>query len=235
MGNIFCSKNADSEVSQSLTSNPSTSSASEGQRWRVGLGAGCYWGTEKFISHIFPARSGLPMGAILPGGQVGFMGPKNSPSNPSYKDVCTGKTGHVEVYDFEFTGGAPYFEAIIRFFFMFHDPTTANRQGGDTGTQYASVVYCYNDEEVEIVNKVKADVQALLNAKLLKGAYSSVRVTTDVRKVSDSSPFFAAHAEHQDYLTANPNGYCNHGFKFKEWPALPSEKEEDSPSSASAP
>jgi peptide-methionine (S)-S-oxide reductase len=92
--------------------------------------------------------------------------------------------------------------------------------------------YCYNQEEVEIVNKVKGDLQALLNAKLLKGAYSSVRVTTDVRKASDCSPFFAAHAEHQDYLTANPSGYCNHGFKFKEWPALPSENEKDSPSSA---
>jgi peptide-methionine (S)-S-oxide reductase len=78
---------------------------------------------------------------------------------------------------------------------------------------------------VAIVNKVKSELQAILNAKLLKGAFGSFRVTTDVRKVSDCSPFFAAHAEHQDYLTQNPSGYCNHGFKFKEWPAVPSSQD----------
>lgn len=186
-----------------------------GNVWKVGLGAGCYWGTEKFISHQFPKRKNLPEGKIV-NGEVGFMGPKNVPANPSYKEVCTGKTGHVEVYHVEFEGGAAYFEEMIKYFFMFHDPTTKDRQGGDTGTQYASVIYCYNKEQMEIANKVKQEVQTFLNEGHLKKAYASVRVSTAIRFVE--SPFFAAHKEHQDYLTENPQGYCNHGMKFKVWP-----------------
>jgi peptide-methionine (S)-S-oxide reductase len=145
------------------------------------------------------------------------MGPKDAPKNPSYKDVCTGKTGHVEVYDVEFTGGAEYFEAMIKFLFMFHDPTTLNRQGNDQGSQYASVIYCYNKEEYDIATKVKEEVQQFVNKKLIKG-YSSFRVSTDIRMVE--APFFEAHKEHQKYLEMNPTGYCNHGFKFKEWPVF---------------
>lgn len=178
-------------------------------------------GTEKFIGHVFPQRSDNPLGRIVSGsGKVGFKGPSSAPANPTYEDVCTGRTGHVEVYDFEFTGGADYFEAILKFFFMIHDPTTLNRQGNDKGTQYASVVYCYNQEEFKIATRIKEEVQQLLNTKALPSqAYSSVRVSTDIRLAQDASPFFAAHKEHQDYLAKNPNGYCNHGFKFKSWPS----------------
>ena len=185
--------------------------------WRVSLGAGCYWGTEKFIKDVFPKRSENPEGSIITG-KVGFMGPKSAPANPSYKDVCTGKTNHVEVYDVTFTGGAAYFEAMIKFFFMFHDPTTMNRQGNDSGTQYASVIYCYNQEQFEIATRVKEELQNLINKKMLKSAYSSFRVTTSIRMVE--APFFEAHAEHQAYLQNNPSGYCNHGFKFRTWPDL---------------
>ena len=67
------------------------------------------------------------------------MGPQGSKADPSYQEVCSGNTGHVEVYDFQFSGGDEMFEQLVRFFFRFHDPTTLNAQQNDTGTQYASV------------------------------------------------------------------------------------------------
>jgi len=93
----------------------------------------------------------------------------------------------------------------------------ALRAGNDKGTQYASVIYCYNEEQFAVATRVKEQVQSLINSKDIN-AYSSVRVTTDVRHTKDASPFFPAHKEHQDYLTKNPTGYCNHGFKIKTWP-----------------
>lgn len=88
------------------------------------FGAGCYWGTEKYFKIEF-GKKRFP-GSIV-SGQVGFMGPKSSPSNPSYEDVCTGVTGHVEVYHFEFKGGEEMYENLVKFFFQFHDPTTLNK------------------------------------------------------------------------------------------------------------
>jgi len=254
MGNLFCfSSEENINTSSSVNPNSEQQDAPSGDVWRVGFGAGCYWGTEKFIGNVFPQRSDNPKGSIIKGsGKVGFMGPKVAKSNPSYEEVCTGRTGHVEVYDLSFTGGAAYFEAMVKFFFMIHDPTTKDRQGNDRGTQYASVVYCYNQEQFDIATRVKEQVQALMNSKHIN-AYSSVRVSTDIRHTKDASPFFEvrvcvcvcvcvpcvflvritphpplplllplrrhqAHKEHQDYLTANPSGYCNHGLKFKTWP-----------------
>jgi len=183
---------------------------------KVGLAAGCYWGTEKFMSKSFPKQPNLPEGKIL-SGAVGFMGPVESPENPSYEDVCTGKTGHVEVYHLEYVGGNEFFEAIIRYFFSFHDPTTLNRQGNDSGTQYASVVYCYNQQQVDVVNRVKSELQSLINSGAGKKLYQSVRVSTDVRLVG--SPFYPAHEAHQDYLSKNPTGYCNHSPRIIPWGA----------------
>jgi methionine-S-sulfoxide reductase len=86
------------------------------------FGAGCYWGTEKFLKSSYnPAwRSVLE-------GEVGFMGPSTAKENPSYKEVCSGSTGHVEVFQMTFDGGDSTFEEICRFFFQFHDPTTEDR------------------------------------------------------------------------------------------------------------
>lgn len=198
----------------------STKSSSEKNETQFcALGAGCYWGTEKFIARTFPKQSDLPAGKII-SGQVGFMGPKSAPANPSYEDVCSGQTGHVEVYKFEFSGGEEFYEAVIRYFFTFHDPTTSNRQGNDTGTQYASVIFCYNQAQFDIATRIKNSVQVLLNSGALKGAYQSVRVTTDIRMTDNSSPFYPAHTEHQDYLSKNVNGYCNHKIRIDKWPIV---------------
>ncbi len=105
-----------------------------------------------FIRYNFQ-RKFPKLGKIIKG-EVGFMGPPDAPTNPTYREVCSGATGHVEVYNFQFTGGAPYYEELVKFFFQFHDPTTLNRQGNDRGTQYASVIYCENAEQLEIANRV---------------------------------------------------------------------------------
>lgn len=76
------------------------------------------------------------------------MGPTTSVANPSYRAVCSGTTGHVEVYDCVFDGNEETYEKLVRHFFMFHDPTTLNKQGNDAGTQYASVLYCYDQKQV---------------------------------------------------------------------------------------
>jgi peptide-methionine (S)-S-oxide reductase len=178
---------------------------------RACFGAGCYWGTEKYFYHDFGKRENN--GKII-SGQVGFMGPESAPENPSYKDVCSGSTGHVEVYDLEFEGGAEYYEAIVRFFFQFHDPTTFNKQGNDKGTQYASVIYCYDKKQFDIAQKVRSELQALIDEKRVT-SFTEKKVNTDIRM---KTIFYPAHAEHQDYLANNPNGYCNHRIRFAEWP-----------------
>lgn len=184
-----------------------------GATQRAGFGAGCYWGTEKYFRYNFQKK--YPKLGKITQGAVGFMGPESAPANPTYREVCSGETGHVEVYDFEFQGGAEYYERLVKFFFQFHDPTTANRQGNDRGTQYASVIYCYNDEQFEIATRVKKELQHLLKTNKLGKVYQGTTVTTAILK---STTFYSAHEEHQDYLTINPNGYCNHRMRFSEWP-----------------
>jgi peptide-methionine (S)-S-oxide reductase len=99
--------------------------------------------------------------------------------NPSYRQVCSGQTGHVEVYEVELAdpenvGRAAVYEDLIRYFFQFHDPTTLNRQGNDAGTQYASVIFVYDEEQRRIANKVKDELSELVNKGAIK--YSGVDV-----------------------------------------------------------
>jgi peptide-methionine (S)-S-oxide reductase len=180
---------------------------------RACFGAGCYWGTEKYFRHDFAKKN---KNGSISDCAVGFMGPASAPANPSYQDVCSGRTGHVEVFEFSFTGGAEYYEALVRFFFQFHDPTTQDRQGNDKGTQYASAIFCYDQTQFEIATRVKNELQAILHKHKLN-CFNGPTVSTDIRM---KSTFYPAHQEHQDYLAKNPNGYCNHRIRFTEWPAL---------------
>jgi methionine-S-sulfoxide reductase len=91
---------------------------------RACFGAGCYWGTQKFFEKFIKTVNN----AKLVSGAVGFMGPEGAKANPTYREVCSGTTGHVEVYDLEFEGDAEVYEQLVRYFFQFHDPTTSNRQ-----------------------------------------------------------------------------------------------------------
>ena len=172
---------------------------------------GCYWGTEKFVVKDFQKQ--FP--GSIKDAKVGFMSPdKDAMENPSYRQVCSGETGHVEVLWVELEDPATTFEPLIRFFFQFHDPTTLNAQGNDVGTQYASAIFCGDDEQKRIAEKVKNELQSLIDAGKVK--YRMNKVETGI---FDTNPFYPAHEEHQDYLTKNPLGYCNHAYRFKEWPS----------------
>ena len=179
---------------------------------RVSLGAGCYWGTEKFIKKDFAQE-------IVPGsvewGKVGFMNPDaKAKPDPTYRDVCSGSTGYVEVYDCKLTPKASNeadFEKLLKHFFSFHDPTTLNAQGNDRGTQYASVIFCYDDKQKEIAEKVKAEVQSLIDSKTIT-SYQGPKVTT---AIVPATTFYEAQSDHQEYLDVNPWGYCNHAYRFK--------------------
>jgi peptide-methionine (S)-S-oxide reductase len=176
------------------------------------LGAGCYWGTEKFIVKDFQKQ--FP--GSIKDAKVGFMSPdKDAMKNPSYRQVCSGSSGHVEVLTVELNN-PELFEELIRFFFTFHDPTTLNRQGNDAGTQYASVIFCSDAEQTKIATKVKDELQQLVGG----GKITSYTDGTIHTGIVDYTEFYPAHDEHQEYLAKNPSGYCNHRYRFKGWPEL---------------
>jgi peptide-methionine (S)-S-oxide reductase len=180
---------------------------------KLALGAGCYWGTEKFVVKDFQKR--FP--DSIKDAKVGFMAPDpKAMENPSYRQVCSGSTGHVEVLYVELKEPVESnFEHLMRFFYQFHDPTTKDRQGNDAGSQYASAVFCDDDKQKEIALKVKGELQELVNKGKVK--YSKSEVVTNIVGMN---PFYPAEAEHQEYLDKNPSGYCNHRIVFKEWPEL---------------
>jgi peptide-methionine (S)-S-oxide reductase len=179
---------------------------------KIALGAGCYWGTEKFIVKDFQKTHPNSIQSAA----VGFMAPDpKAMKNPTYRQVCSGSTGHVEVLDVTLSNPQQDLEALLRFFYQFHDPTTMNRQGNDAGTQYASVVFVHDDEQERIAKKVTADLQKLVDAGQVK--YAGKEIKTQIVKANE---FYPAHEEHQAYLEKNPGGYCNHYYRFKQWPEL---------------
>merc|ERR1711915_371431 len=168
---------------------------------------------KKNFQEIFP-------NSIL-SAKVGFMSPEpNAIQNPTYHQVCSGITGHIEVCDIELKHPEKHFEELVRFFFQFHDPTTKNRQGNDAGTQYASYIFCSDEEQMIIAKRVISELQSAINHKLVT-SYNNNKVTTCVAK---RNAFYEAHEEHQEYLMKNPYGYCNHRMRFKTWPDHTSSK-----------
>jgi peptide-methionine (S)-S-oxide reductase len=180
----------------------------------LAVGCGCYWGTEKYIVKDFQKK--FP--GCISDAKVGFMNPDiNGKKNPSYREVCSGSTGHVEVLNIQLINPTPeLFEELCKFVYMFHDPTTLNRQGNDVGTQYASVFFCSDVKQKEIATKVKAELQHAID----KGAVTSYLGKKVETGIVDYTVFYPAHEEHQEYLMKNPNGYCNHRYRFKTWPKL---------------
>uniref|UniRef100_A0A7S4AVM6 peptide-methionine (S)-S-oxide reductase n=1 Tax=Pseudo-nitzschia australis TaxID=44445 RepID=A0A7S4AVM6_9STRA len=181
----------------------------------LALGAGCYWGTEKYIVKDFQK---LHPGCIAKA-RVGFMNPDpNGMEDPSYRQVCSGSTGHVEVLNIELSKDAAatpeLFEELMKFFYTFHDPTTLHRQGNDRGTQYGSAVFVTSGDQREIAERVKKELQSHLDHETVTG-YQGKTVET---AIVDYTTFYEAHKEHQEYLDKNPRGYCNHRYRFQSWP-----------------
>jgi peptide-methionine (S)-S-oxide reductase len=137
--------------------------------------------------------------------KVGFMSPDpNAMANPSYRQVCSGETGHVEVLMIELadptttssststtcTSTEELVEALLRFFFQFHDPTTKDRQGNDAGTQYASAIFCADEAQKKIAQSVKEELQQLIdNGKISSSAYARKTVET---YIADLQIFYPA-------------------------------------------
>ena len=151
---------------------------------------GCYWGVER----IFWQIPGVWVTAV---GNEGGITP-----NPTYEEVCTGKTGHAETVRVVFDPTQVTYEELLKTFWENHDPTQGMRQGGDIGTQYRSAIFTHNEAQAGLAAASKAAFEAALKAKGF-GA-----VTTVVEPAGD---FYFAEGYHQQYLAKNPEGYCGIG------------------------
>ncbi len=150
------------------------------------LGGGCFWCTEAVFQEI---RGVEKVVSGYAGGSV--------PGRPTYREVCSGLTGHAEVVQITFDANQINYETILTIFMTTHDPTTLNRQGADVGTQYRSVIYYSNEEQKNIA-------ESLLKAM---SSYFSKPIVTEI---SPLPIFFAAEAEHQNYYRNNSSqGYCS--------------------------
>ena len=154
------------------------------------LAMGCFWGAERKFYEL----PGVLATAV--GYQGGFT------PNPTYQEVCTGKTGHAEVVKVVFDPSVVAYDAILQCFYENHDPTQGHRQGGDVGTQYRSAIYYASDAQQATATVVTRTFDATLRA----AGYGPI--TTEV---AAAGPFYMAEEYHQQYLTANPNGYCGMG------------------------
>jgi len=151
------------------------------------LAGGCFWGMEEIIRK-------LP-GVIET--KVGYSG--GTVANPSYEQICSGRTGHAEAIQVVFDPAKLSYEQLLGYFFRMHDPTTRNQQHNDIGTQYRSAIFYTSDEQKQTAERVKAQVD--------KSGKFKRPVVTEITKASE---FYSAEDYHQKYLVKNPGGYTCH-------------------------
>ncbi|MDY7536705.1 peptide-methionine (S)-S-oxide reductase MsrA [Undibacterium sp. RTI2.1] len=160
-----------------LYSSPATSVAT--------LGGGCFWCTEAVFQQI---RGVLKV-------ESGYSGGANP--NPTYEQICTGRTGHAEVVRLSFDPAVISYRELLEIFFTIHDPTTLNRQGNDAGTQYRSVIYFHDDEQKVIAQDVIKGMKAVWDDPI-------------VTELTAAPTFYLAEAYHQNYFKQHPEqGYCS--------------------------
>jgi peptide-methionine (S)-S-oxide reductase len=150
------------------------------------FGAGCFWGVEAAFRQV----KGVVSTA------VGYSG--GSHENPSYKDVCTGRTGHAEVVEVVYDPVRVTYADLLRVFWENHNPTTLNRQGPDIGTQYRSAIYYHTPEQQDAALASKADLER-------SGRYSRAIVT----EITPATPFYKAEEYHQQYLEKRGLATCH--------------------------
>ncbi|CVK34152.1 peptide-methionine (S)-S-oxide reductase MsrA [Methanoculleus bourgensis] len=149
------------------------------------FGAGCFWGVEEAFRH-------------LPGvvdTAVGFMG--GTLANPTYEDVCTGRTGHAEVVEVTYDPAQVSYRDLLDLFWSIHDPTTPNRQGPDVGTQYRSVIFYHTPEQEAAARASKQEVERT-------GRFRRPIVTF----IEPAGTFWRAEEYHQQYLAKRGGGHC---------------------------
>ena len=154
------------------------------------FGLGCFWGAERKFWQtpgVFTTAVGYAAGTT---------------PNPTYREVCTGRTGHNEVVLVAFDPSAVSYEDLLKVFWENHDPTQGMRQGNDAGTQYRSGIYAFDAQQKAAAEASRAAYQA----KLAKAGYGAI--TTEIL---DAPPFYYAEDYHQQYLAKNPDGYCGIG------------------------
>jgi peptide-methionine (S)-S-oxide reductase len=150
------------------------------------LGGGCFWCLEA----VFKDLRGLV--SVMSGYAGGHV------DNPSYEEVCGKKTGHAEVVRVVFDPAELSYADLLRVFFTIHDPTTKDRQGGDVGPQYRSVIFTHSDAQAQTARAIVAEIEAA-------GLYDRPLVT----ELLPEARFWPAEAEHHDYFARNPwSGYC---------------------------
>jgi len=151
---------------------------------------GCFWGAEKKFWQMPGVFSTM----------VGYAG--GFTPNPTYEEVCSGRTGHAEVVRVVFDPAKIGYDALLRAFWESHDPTQGMRQGHDVGTQYRSAIYTHGDEQRQMAEASRDSYQA----RLEKAGHG--RITTEIAPAGE---FFYAEDYHQQYLAKNPDGYCGMG------------------------
>jgi peptide-methionine (S)-S-oxide reductase len=151
------------------------------------FGLGCFWGAEK----AFWQLPGVISTAV---GYAGGYTP-----NPTYEEVCSGRTGHAEVVLVAFEPARISYEDLLRVFWEHHDPTQGMRQGNDSGTQYRSVIHARDEAHIKTAEASRDVYQERL------GEAGFGEITTEI---VEAPPFYYAEAYHQQYLAKNPNGYC---------------------------
>ncbi len=148
------------------------------------IGGGCFWCTEAVFETLDGVKSVIS----------GYAGGKTE--NPTYQQISTGQSGHAEVIQIEFDPRKVSFEQLLNLFWNAHDPTTLNRQGADTGTQYRSTIMYHNDEQKTVAEKSKAAAQKDFKDPI-------------VTEIVPLKKFYPAEEYHQDYFAKNPEkGYC---------------------------
>ncbi len=154
------------------------------------FGLGCFWGAER----LFWLLDGVYVTA------VGYAG--GHTPNPTYEEVCSGRTGHTEVVHVVFDPHLLPYARLLQTFWEGHDPTQGMRQGNDVGTQYRSALYTYDDGQAALARTSRDAFQTALDAA------GGGRITTEL---APAPPFYFAEAYHQQYLHKNPFGYCGLG------------------------
>lgn len=182
-------QSAASDAHNTPSANPEKSAANPdaANLQTVTFGSGCFWCTEAMFQNLRGVHSAV---SGYSGGRV---------QNPTYEQVCGGNTGHAEVVQVTFDPAAISFADLLRVFWRTHDPTTLNRQGHDSGTQYRSAIFYHNDEQRKIAEQYKAQLEK-------SNAFDAPIVT----EITGFEKFYPAEDYHQKYFDLNPGaGYCN--------------------------
>ncbi len=161
---------------------------------RAYFATGCFWGAERRFWQL--------TGVLET--SVGYLG--GTTSNPTYEAVCTGKTGHAEAVEVVFDPAVITYQRLLEEFWVMHDPTSLNQQGGDIGTQYRSAIFTTTPEQQALAMATKAEYQSALASA---GAGEFGEICSEILPIGDQT-YWLAEEYHQKYLAKNPNGYDCH-------------------------